>query len=139
MSTFISGTIEKPTTQQKNTISIKYIIANIAQADVLYSGTTQPPFLAGPRLNSYNKYKHRDHCMNAINKKEFKYHILTTYLVSQKQTKPVPCYKLETFIDYGYALYKRRGRYMYLIDIIPMIKTKYKTPLAIKNRYTTNQ
>ncbi|CDL83190.1 hypothetical protein [Xenorhabdus szentirmaii] len=139
MSTFISGTTEKPTTKQKNAISIKYIIANIAQADVLHSGTTQIPFLADPRLNSYNKYKHRNNCMDTKNKKEFKYHILTTYLASQKQTKPAPCYKLETIIDYGYALYKRRGRYMYLIDIIPIIKTKNKTPLAIKNRYTTNQ
>ncbi|CAM3283611.1 hypothetical protein XNC3_2790008 [Xenorhabdus nematophila F1] len=138
MSTFISGTIKKPTTKQKNTINIKCIIANIAQANVLYSGTTYTNFLADPYLNSYNKNKNQNNCMDIKNKNEFKYHILTTYLVNQKHTEPVPCYNLETIVDYGYALYKRRGRYMYLVDIIPLIKTKNKTPSVIKNRHTTN-
>ncbi|MDX7988003.1 hypothetical protein FE392_11775 [Xenorhabdus sp. 12] len=139
MSTFISGTIEKPTTKQKNAINIKYIIANIAQANILYSGTTHPTFLLAPCLNSYNKYKKQNDCMDIKNRNEFKHHILTTYLASQKHTEPVSCYKLETIIDYGYALYKRRGRYMYLIDIIPLIKTKNKNLSAIGDRYTRRQ
>ncbi|CDL82377.1 hypothetical protein [Xenorhabdus cabanillasii] len=138
MSTFISDTIEKPATKQKNTINIKCIIANIAQANILYSGTTCTTFWTNSCLNSYNKYKNQNDSMGGKNKNEFKYHILTTYLVNQTHTEPVPCYNLETIVDYGYALYKRRGRYMHLVDIIPLIKIKNKIPLIIESRHTTD-
>ncbi|WP_051862953.1 hypothetical protein [Xenorhabdus bovienii] len=55
--------------------------------------------------------------MDTKNKDEFKNHILTTYMANQKHSEPIPNYNLEAYPGYGYALYKRSGRYMYLVDV----------------------
>ncbi|PHM33567.1 hypothetical protein [Xenorhabdus innexi] len=115
MHTFISDTIKLPTAKQKNILNIKYIIATIPPADRLYSGTHNSSFWTGSCPESWN---------NGLNIDEFKHHILTTYRVSPKHTEPVSCYHLERISDYGYALYKRRGRYMHLVNTIPFIKPK---------------
>ncbi|WMV71629.1 MULTISPECIES: hypothetical protein [Xenorhabdus] len=115
MSTFTSATIKEPATKQKKAINIKGIVANIAQANSQHIGTTPITFLAG----QCPKYNNRNNSMGTKNKDEFKHHLLTSYRVSPKHTEPVPYYNLEPIVDYGYALYKRKGRYMYLVDIIP--------------------
>ncbi|MDE9566229.1 hypothetical protein KKI93_19840 [Xenorhabdus bovienii] len=122
MRTFISAIIKKPATKQKKAININGIVANIAQKNSLHTGTTPITFLA----DQYHQGKNQNHGMGIKNKDEFKHHILATYRVSPKHTEPVPCYNLEPIVDYGYALYKRRGRYMHLIDIIPLIKADKK-------------
>ncbi|MDE9427739.1 hypothetical protein [Xenorhabdus bovienii] len=128
MRTFISAIIKKPATKQKNAITINGIVANIAQTNSLHTGTTPIIFLA----DQYHQGKTLNYGMDIKNNDEFKHHILTTYRVSPKHTEPVPCYNLELIVDYGYALYKRRGRYMHLIDIIPLIKADKKTWSVIK-------
>ncbi|MBD2814216.1 hypothetical protein ID850_05420 [Xenorhabdus sp. Flor] len=119
MRTFTSATIKKPATKQKNTINIKGIVANIAPAHSLYTGITPIIFLA----DQYYQSNEQNHGMEIKNNEEFKHHILTTYRIRQKHTDPVPCYNLEPIAGYGYALYQRRGRYMHLVNVIPLIKT----------------
>ncbi|CAM3946726.1 hypothetical protein [Xenorhabdus thuongxuanensis] len=55
--------------------------------------------------------------MDIKNKSEFKKHILITYMANQKHEEPIPNYSLEVFQDCVYVLYKRNGRYMYLVDV----------------------
>ncbi len=54
--------------------------------------------------------------MDIKNKDEFKNHITKIYRVTQKHIELLPNYNLELFIDGYHALYKRSGRYMYLVD-----------------------
>ncbi|WP_416777601.1 hypothetical protein ACNFJN_05180 [Xenorhabdus budapestensis] len=122
MRTFISAIIKKPATQQKKAINIKGIVANIAQKNSLHAGTTHITFLA----DQYHQGKTQHHGMDIKNNDEFKHHILATYRVSPKHTEPVPYYHLELIVDYGYALYQRRGRYMNLVDILPF--TQFSAP-----------
>ncbi|MEQ1977701.1 hypothetical protein [Xenorhabdus sp. SGI240] len=73
--------------------------------------------------------------MDIKNKDEFKSHILTTYMASQRHAEPVPNYNLEALTGYGYALYKRNGRHMYLVDVFPSYEEANQQAQDIVNEY----
>jgi hypothetical protein len=124
MHSFISATIEKTAPTQNTSFRIKGIVAPVVPATVPYSGSFCLPRLA--ERNDDTEIKHDG---------EFKHPILAMYHVSQKHTEPPPCYHLEPADGHGYALYQRKGSYMYLVAVLPFIDPRKKNSPAIRQCY----